>query len=319
MADIAQMSLTEKEQLFKPLVQTNVTKTAHREGYSAISPTRAELSQAGRTVLVTGGGTGIGYAIARSFVRASAATVIIIGRRSNVLATAASSLEQEAKAARTNTKIITRTCDVVEQTEVEALWKDLAAQAVTVDVLVANAAKVTEAEPLLELGADEVWSQVETNAKGPLYFIEKFYSQKGEKQKFLINVSTLSIHMTGHPGVAIRPAYTLSKMTGTLLFQLIAQNVPREVMQVISFHPGTVYSGELKSMGLPREWFDSDELCGGFAVWAATKEAAFLHGRFVWAAWDVDELSTGEIRKRIEEDPYFLRASIVGLNGGLLA
>lgn len=60
-------------------------------------------------------------------------------------------------------------------------------------------------------------------------------------------------------------------------------------------------------------------LAGAFAVWTATKEASFLHGHFVWAAWDVEELSTGEIRKRIDEDPYFLRASIVGLNGGFLA
>ena len=66
-------------------------------------------------------------------------------------------------------------------------------------------------------------------------------------------------------------------------------------------------------------WSDLDELCGAFAVWLATKEAQFLHGRFVWAAWDVEELSTGSLRKRIDEDPYFLKASIVGLSGGLLA
>ena len=62
-----------------------------------------------------------------------------------------------------------------------------------------------------------------------------------------------------------------------------------------------------------------DELCGALAVWLATREARFLHGRFIWAAWDVEELSKGEVRKRIDEDPYFLRASIVGLNGGLQA
>jgi hypothetical protein len=66
-------------------------------------------------------------------------------------------------------------------------------------------------------------------------------------------------------------------------------------------------------------WPGLDELCGAFAVWATTKEAEFLHGRFVWAAWDVEELSTGDVRRRIDEDPYFLRASIVGLNGGLQA
>jgi hypothetical protein len=63
----------------------------------------------------------------------------------------------------------------------------------------------------------------------------------------------------------------------------------------------------------------TDELCGAFAVWAASKEAAFLHGRFVWCSWDVEELAAGELRRRLDEDPDFLRASIVGLKGGMLA
>lgn len=58
------------------------------------------------------------------------------------------------------------------------------------------------------------------------------------------------------------------------------------------------------------------ELGGAFAVWASTKEAAFLHGRFVWASWDVDELAGGEIRQEIEADPYFLRAGVPPLTGG---
>lgn len=64
---------------------------------------------------------------------------------------------------------------------------------------------------------------------------------------------------------------------------------------------------------------DLDDLCGAFAVWAATDEAKFLHGRFGWASWDVEELATGGLRKRIDEDPYFLRTAISGLNSTNLA
>ncbi len=58
-----------------------------------------------------------------------------------------------------------------------------------------------------------------------------------------------------------------------------------------------------------------EDLAGSYAVWAASKEAEFLHGRWVWAAWDVDELFRGELRKRIDEDPYYLKVGIVGLKG----
>ena len=62
-----------------------------------------------------------------------------------------------------------------------------------------------------------------------------------------------------------------------------------------------------------------DTLCGAFGLWTATSQAEFLQGRFVWAMWDVEEMADpqGEFRQRLEQDPYYLRNSIVGLNGGL--
>jgi hypothetical protein len=57
-------------------------------------------------------------------------------------------------------------------------------------------------------------------------------------------------------------------------------------------------------------------MAAAFAVWAASKEAAFLHGRFVWASWDVEELASGNVRKQIDDDPYFLRSTIAPLKLG---
>ena len=180
---------------FRQLGETNVTKTVHQKPYPALSFMRPEMSQAGRVVLIPGGGANIGHSIARSFIRASADTVIIIGRRAEVLRSAGSRLEEEAKLAGTGTKIITRSFDVVNIAEVEAFWRDLADQGITVDVLVANVAKSPEPKSIIELGADEVWSFMEINVRSPLYFAEKFFSQPGGtgKQK----VSHFSLHC-GH-------------------------------------------------------------------------------------------------------------------------
>lgn len=54
-------------------------------------------------------------------------------------------------------------------------------------------------------------------------------------------------------------------------------------------------------------------LPASFAVWAASVEADFLHGRFVWANWDVDELRSGDLQARIEEDANFLKIGVIGL------
>lgn len=56
-----------------------------------------------------------------------------------------------------------------------------------------------------------------------------------------------------------------------------------------------------------------ENLPGQFAVWAASPAAAFLHGRFVWCEWDVDELASGEIRQKIDEDPWYLKVGVKGL------
>jgi len=301
--------------------KSDVTKTVHLTPYDAISVTRPELTQAGRTILITGGGTGVGFAIARAFVGASANTVIIVGRRAEVLETAQAKLEAEAKAEGTDTKIITRQCDITKDTDVDALWQYFTDKGIVVDVYVSNAAATSEVVGMMQLGTEKVWAMFEANVKGPMYLAEKFVKQPGagEKQKFILNVTTGNIHGTHHPLVAGVPSYTLSKFSGTLFFQYLAQEMPHDKVQVVTFHPGLIFNETWQSMGMDKQHFDDDRLPGSFAVWAASKEAAFLHGRTVWGSWDVEELASGELRERLDKDFYFLRGTIAGLNGANLA
>ena len=53
-------------------------------------------SMSGETVLITGGGTGIGLGIGRCMLAAGAEKVILVGRRETVLAEAASELGTKA-------------------------------------------------------------------------------------------------------------------------------------------------------------------------------------------------------------------------------
>lgn len=69
------------------------TKTWHKKPYVAIDPIRPELKASGKFVVVAGGGTGIGKAIAISFAQAGAKTIAILGRRLDKLEAAAADRE----------------------------------------------------------------------------------------------------------------------------------------------------------------------------------------------------------------------------------
>lgn len=48
-------------------------------------------------------------------------------------------------------------------------------------------------------------------------------------------------------------------------------------------------------------------------MWAASPEAEKLHGRFVWAHWDVNELLSGAALKRIQDEEDYLKIGVIGL------
>lgn len=57
----------------------------------------------------------------------------------------------------------------------------------------------------------------------------------------------------------------------------------------------------------------AENLPGQFAVWCSSEEARFLHGRFVAAWWDVNELGGAEVRERMKSQYHFLRVGLVGV------
>lgn len=319
MADQVQLLLKKSLEQGAGLV-TNFTKKVHRTSYPSIDPARPELSQAGRTVLITGGGTGIGLSIGKSFAQAGAKRVIIVGRRANVLANAAKEIEEVVKEAGKDTEVIHQTLDVTDKAGIAELWSGLKEKGIIVDVLVLNAAKFSLMHPLFELGSDQIWSMFEANVHGPLMLSEAFVKQGGDGQKVLINVSTQAIHMFDADQLIIAskvPAYGLTKNSGTLLVQQIAAEVDPKKVHVVSYHPGVIYAGGWEDAGVPKDIlpFDDVSLPGAEAVWLASPEARFLHGRFIWASWDVDELKSDEIRKAIAEDVDFLKIGVHGLKG----
>ncbi|KIK66738.1 hypothetical protein GYMLUDRAFT_157085 [Collybiopsis luxurians FD-317 M1] len=288
------------------------TPTYHRATYPAISPTQPSLSQAGKTVLITGGNTGIGFEAARSFARASASRVIITGRRREVLDEAVAKLKDEFKS---GTEFIGQQGDVKDDASVLALWESLHSQNILVHVLVLNAAYYDPKGPdTLSLDKQELMEAFSLNVGGNFLMASKFVKQPlrtAGQQLNLINVSAGVIQI--YP--ARVNVYASSKGAFVALLGRIANERPVEDVQIISFHPGAIYTETTaKSMSKDAIKWEELSLPADYCVWAASPEAAWLHGRFVWAHWDVDELKGNkEVLKNLEEDKGYLKVGIQGL------
>jgi NAD(P)-dependent dehydrogenase (short-subunit alcohol dehydrogenase family) len=90
----------------------------------------------GRVAVITGGSTGLGLAMAREFA-ASGASVAILARKADVLATAKAEIQKAA--GKTNAKVEGYSCDVSKAAPIAETWKKIEADFGKVDIVVNNA------------------------------------------------------------------------------------------------------------------------------------------------------------------------------------
>jgi FlaA1/EpsC-like NDP-sugar epimerase len=115
---------------YKPIP---LTERLHARVYGAINPSRSCLSQAGKTVLITGGSDGIGFAIARNFGFAQADRVIITGKTREKLDAAVDKLFRKHKASQnhcTPANFEGRLCHLPDTNSINRLFHELAVNGV---------------------------------------------------------------------------------------------------------------------------------------------------------------------------------------------
>ncbi|KAJ5428813.1 hypothetical protein N7445_010267 [Penicillium cf. griseofulvum] len=287
-----------------------ITPTVHKAPYAAIDPTNDQLSQAGRTILITGGSKGIGFSIARSFAQAGACRIIIVARSSETLDTCTARIQTGVPEFKG--KVIPMQCDLGDVASVESMWTYFKEVGTVVDVLVLNAAKSQEGSSILDLGWKETWELFETNTRGNLIMVEQFMRKSTSPRKAIVNVSSPFVH--DREMAAGFRSYALSKSALTWALQQLAEEVLSEQTQIVSYHPGFILSEGMREAGCTQDDMDWDDenLPGNFAVWVASPKAAFLHGRFVWAKWDVEELSS-RFQDEIQHNANFLQIGVHGI------
>ncbi|KXJ87194.1 short-chain dehydrogenase/reductase [Microdochium bolleyi] len=275
------------------------TKIYHQASYSAISSENPLNSQSGRTVVIAGASSGIGNSIAQSFAKAAAARIILLGRTASTLTAAAAALPH-AEA---------RVCDISSESDIQQLWNSLGDEGIHVDVLVLNAALIIPGSLTSDIKA--IWSSFETTVLGNLRMAQLFVAQMGEGTGHaLINISSFMAHSNPAPA---QGSYSASKAAFASLLQHLAEEIPASKATIVNVHPGAIFTEAADAYGLTREslpW-DDDNLPGDYSVWASTPAASFLHGRFLWANWDVQELI--QRKAEIEADEGLLKIGVQGV------
>ena len=180
---------------------------------------------AGRTALVTGGGNGLGAAIARA-LHGAGADVVVAGRRTGPLARLCDELGDRAS---------WRPCDVTEPGSVAELADSLSD--VEVSVVVNNAGVAGPVAPLTEISVEE-WDEVfAVNVRGMFLVCRAFLPpmvQRGRGD--VINVASVS----GKRPLVRRTPYAASKMAVIGLTSTLAFEVGPAGVNVNSLSPGPV-------------------------------------------------------------------------------
>lgn len=178
----------------------------------------------GKTVWITGGGTGIGRALAAAFAR-EGAQVVISGRTAARIAAVASELGHGVRAI---------PCDVSDTNEVGAVIARIGELCGPIDILVNNAG-VTVFKPFIATGVEEFDELLRVNLRGPFLCTRAVLPammERGDGIIIMIN-SMAALQVFANSSVYAATKGGLKWMTDCLRLE-----VRKSGVRVLTVHPG---------------------------------------------------------------------------------
>lgn len=226
----------------------SATRTWHSTSYPSISPTKPSLSAKGKTVLITGGGTGIGAETARSFAVAGASRIALLGRRIQPLLDTKAAIEREYGQ---TTKVFVAPTDVTKKTEVDAAFEKFVSTDTDtgtgtksdIDILVSNAATTGPFEGVEDADPAEFLNGVDVNLSGALYVAQAF-SRFAAPGAVIIDVNSNAAHLNYGPRFA---SYSIAKLAVFRLWDMVGFANPR--WSVFHIQPGVVDTEMNRAVG----------------------------------------------------------------------
>jgi NAD(P)-dependent dehydrogenase (short-subunit alcohol dehydrogenase family) len=244
---------------------------------SSNQPGQSVFSLDGKLALITGGGSGIGFDIARCMVQAGG-RVVITGRREDPLREAVNSLGEQAHY---------RVNDVTDRASLEGLVEDIETTLGPIDILVNNAG-INMKKPALEVSDEDFDRIVHTNLNS-VFSLTRACAQRmmARKRGSIIMISS----MAAYYGIDRVVAYAASKSAVEGMVKVLASEFSGQGVRVNAIAPGfietamskTAMSGDPDRFAramrrTPMGAFGKPEDIGWAAVFMASEAARYITG-----------------------------------------
>ena len=238
------------------------------------------MSLSGQVALVTGGGTGIGKAIAQAML-AEGAKIIIVGRKEEVLKEAQTEL---------GSGVEIMVCDVTQEDQVDRVYENIMSNHGRLDILINNAGMQHRTE-LHNFPADAFERLLQTNVASVFHVGQAVARHMiDRKQGKIINIASVQTALA-RPGIA---PYTATKGAVGNLTKGMATDWAQYGINCNAIAPGYFdtplnaalvaddeFSAWLAKRTPAGRWGDVEELVGA-AVFLASAASTFVNGHTLY-------------------------------------
>lgn len=191
----------------------------------------------GKTAVITGGTTGLGFETARQFL-AEGARVVITGQNEGRVKEAVAKLGKGVTGIR---------ADVRKPAELADLAEKVKQEFGTVDILFANAG-IAAFSPIEYVDEEFFANQFDVNVKGLFFTVQKFAGLLKEGSSVILNAS--AVNEKGFPGGSI---YNATKAAVRSFARSLAAEFGPRGIRVNALSPGYVPTEIQAKMGLPAD------------------------------------------------------------------
>lgn len=191
----------------------------------------------GKTALITGGTTGIGFATAKLFI-AEGARVAFTGQDAGRVEAAAAALGEQALGIR---------ADVSSRSDMAAAAAQIKGAFGMLDAVFANAG-IAQPMPFSDVDGANIDNQIDVNFKGVIYTVQSMLPLLNKPSSIVLTSTTMI-----EQGVAGMSVYAATKAAVRSLARTLSAELAPRGVRVNSISPGLIETPIYGKLGLPAE------------------------------------------------------------------